>query len=48
MGQKRVHHNAEMIEHILTPELEEALALLLDDPKFDPHLSPIPSVEETR
>ncbi|SCA58930.1 Probable metal transport system membrane protein CPn_0347/CP_0413/CPj0347/CpB0354 [Chlamydiales bacterium SCGC AB-751-O23] len=48
MGQKRVHHNAEMIEHILTPELEEALTLLLDDPKFDPHLSPIPSIEETR
>lgn len=48
IGQKRVHHNAEMIEHILTPELEKALTFLLNDPKVDPHLSPIPTLEETQ
>lgn len=39
---ERVHHNAEEMEHILTPELEAELTLLLNDPKRDPHHQPIP------
>ncbi|WP_032124914.1 iron chelate uptake ABC transporter family permease subunit [Candidatus Protochlamydia naegleriophila] len=44
---ERVHHNAEEMEHILTPELEKELTLLLKDPKQDPHHQPIPPKEET-
>lgn len=40
---ERVHRNAEEMEHILTPELESELTLLLDDPKQDPHQQPIPA-----
>lgn len=39
---ERVHKSAEEMEHILTPDLEKKLALLLDDPKQDPHHQPIP------
>ncbi|WP_075884086.1 metal ABC transporter permease [Candidatus Protochlamydia sp. W-9] len=42
---ERVHHNAEEMEHILTPELEKELTELLHDPKHDPHRQPIPSKE---
>lgn len=44
MGQEadRVHHSAEEMEHILTPEIERELANLLDDPAQDPHDQPIP------
>ncbi len=42
VGAEKVHHNAEEMEHILTPEIEEALTRLLNDPKRDPHLQPIP------
>lgn len=42
MGRERVHRNAEEMEHILTPELERELTLLLRDPKHDPHHQPIP------
>jgi manganese/zinc/iron transport system permease protein len=38
-----VHDDAEQIEHILTPELEERLARMLEDPETDPHASKIPS-----
>jgi manganese/zinc/iron transport system permease protein len=38
----RVHHSAEEMEHILTPELEARLTQLLDDPERDPHHQPIP------
>ncbi|MCE2982640.1 MAG: metal ABC transporter permease [Parachlamydia sp.] len=41
-NQERVHYNAEEIEHILTPELEEELTLLLNNPRHDPHHQPIP------
>jgi manganese/zinc/iron transport system permease protein len=37
-----VHDDAEEIEHILTPELEERLAALLEHPEEDPHASRIP------
>lgn len=47
MGAERVHRNAEAMEHILTPELERELTLLLNDPKQDPHQQPIPSMENT-
>jgi manganese/zinc/iron transport system permease protein len=46
MGGERVHRNAEDMEHILTPELERELTLLLKDPKQDPHQQPIPPREE--
>jgi len=38
-----VHEDAETIEHILTPELEQELARMLDYPERDPHESKIPS-----
>ena len=41
-----VHRSAEEMEHIMTPELERQLVLLLDDPEFDPHQQPIPKVED--
>lgn len=45
LGQKIecVHKSAEEMEHILTPELEKKLTLLLDDPQQDPHDQPIPA-----
>lgn len=46
IGGERVHRNAEEMEHILTPELEYELTLLLNDPKQDPHHQPIPAREE--
>jgi manganese/zinc/iron transport system permease protein len=45
VGAERVHRSAEEMEHILTPEIESALTLLLNDPKYDPHHQPIPSKE---
>ncbi|MDN3506830.1 MAG: metal ABC transporter permease [Simkaniaceae bacterium] len=44
MGQEsdRVHHSAEEMEHILTPEIEVQLQALLDNPTTDPHEQPIP------
>ncbi len=45
VGAERVHHNAEEMEHIITPELEEELSIILDDPKMDPHHQPIPPKE---
>lgn len=45
VGAERVHRNAEEMEHVLTPELEQELTLLLNDPKQDPHRQPIPSRE---
>lgn len=37
-----VHDDADTIEHLLTPELEEKLEKLLEYPKTDPHKSEIP------
>lgn len=42
LGADKVHPNAEEMEHILTPEMEEKLTHLLQNPKTDPHNSPIP------
>lgn len=43
-GVEKVHHNAEEMEHILTPEIEKELIELLHDPKVDPHQQPIPTL----
>src|SRR5690606_21208422 len=40
----KVHENAEMIEHIITPELERELEIQLDFPERDPHESIIPRI----
>lgn len=37
-----VHHTAEEMEHIITPEMEERLTRLLGSPTKDPHKQPIP------
>lgn len=42
IGAEKVHRSAEEMEHILTPELERELGLLLNDPKKDPHDQCIP------
>lgn len=42
VGAERVHRSAEEMEHILTPEIERELTVLLNDPKVDPHDQPIP------
>ncbi len=42
VGVERVHKSAEEMEHILTPELERELTVLLNDPQLDPHQQPIP------
>jgi manganese/zinc/iron transport system permease protein len=39
---EKVHRTAEEMEHILTPEIEERLTRLFDNPKRDPHSQPIP------
>jgi manganese/zinc/iron transport system permease protein len=40
-----VHEDAESIEHVITPELEQKLEELLDYPTRDPHQTAIPSRE---
>lgn len=42
VGTERVHHSAEEMEHIITPEIEKELTQLLKNPKYDPHHQPIP------
>jgi manganese/zinc/iron transport system permease protein len=44
---EKVHKTAEEMEHILTPDLEERLTCLLENPSQDPHLQPIPKRSET-
>lgn len=45
VGKEKVHANAEEMEHIITPQLEEELTLLLKNPTLDPHSQPIPQKE---
>jgi len=40
-----VHEDAESIEHVITPEIEEKLVQLLKEPRFDPHRSVIPELD---
>ncbi len=51
MGWDRVHREAEVLEHVLSEELEEVIARKLGDPTRDPHGDPIPTpdlvLEET-
>jgi DtxR family Mn-dependent transcriptional regulator len=39
----RVHEEAEVLEHVLSEELEELIAASLGDPRRDPHGDPIPT-----
>jgi DtxR family transcriptional regulator, Mn-dependent transcriptional regulator len=43
----RVHREAEVLEHVLSEELEELIASKLGDPTHDPHGDPIPTRELT-
>jgi DtxR family Mn-dependent transcriptional regulator len=43
----RVHQEAEILEHVLSDELEELIAAKLGNPTIDPHGDPIPSRELT-
>jgi DtxR family transcriptional regulator, Mn-dependent transcriptional regulator len=48
----QVHAEAEVLEHVLSEELEELIAAKLGDPRVDPHGDPIPgrdgSIDEPR
>lgn len=37
-----VHEQADILEHVISERLEERIAAILGDPKFDPHGDPIP------
>src|ERR1700742_1745658 len=39
----RVHEEAEVLEHVLSDELEELISAKLGDPTHDPHGDPIPT-----
>jgi DtxR family Mn-dependent transcriptional regulator len=41
----RVHAEAEILEHVLSEDLEQLIAAKLGNPTVDPHGDPIPSVE---
>jgi DtxR family Mn-dependent transcriptional regulator len=43
----RVHDEAEVLEHYISEELEERMAIALGDPSHDPHGDPIPDRELT-
>jgi DtxR family Mn-dependent transcriptional regulator len=43
----RVHDEAEVLEHVLSEELEELIATKLGNPTHDPHGDPIPTRELT-
>jgi DtxR family Mn-dependent transcriptional regulator len=41
----RVHDEAEVLEHVISEELEQLISAKLGDPTRDPHGDPIPSAE---
>jgi DtxR family Mn-dependent transcriptional regulator len=41
----RVHDEAEILEHVLSEELEELIAVKLGHPTIDPHGDPIPTAD---
>jgi DtxR family transcriptional regulator, Mn-dependent transcriptional regulator len=45
MSWDRVHAEAEVLEHVLSEDLEQLIAARLGDPTIDPHGDPIPTVE---
>src|SRR6478609_11710843 len=47
MSWDEVHAEAEVLEHVLSDELEELIAAKLGNPTVDPHGDPIPSRELT-
>jgi DtxR family Mn-dependent transcriptional regulator len=47
MSWDEVHDEAEILEHVLSEELEELIAAKLGHPTLDPHGDPIPSRELT-
>src|SRR2546423_14204432 len=42
---ERVHAEAEVLEHVLSSELEDVIARKLGNPTHDPHGDPIPTRE---
>ncbi len=48
LPQDHVHRDAEEIEHVITPEIEERLTELLDRPERDPHEQEIPYIDKER
>lgn len=40
-----IHAEAEELEHVISPNFEDRLAVLLGEPEFDPHGEPIPNRE---
>ena len=47
LGWDQVHAEAEVLEHVLSEELEELIAAKLGNPTLDPHGDPIPTRELT-
>jgi DtxR family transcriptional regulator, Mn-dependent transcriptional regulator len=45
MSWDRVHKEAEVLEHAISPELSELIAAKLGNPTHDPHGDPIPTVD---
>ena len=45
MSWDRVHAEAEVLEHVLSEDLEQLISARLGDPTVDPHGDPIPTVE---
>jgi DtxR family Mn-dependent transcriptional regulator len=45
MSWDRVHREAEVLEHVLSEDLEAAISEKLGDPSVDPHGDPIPTAE---
>jgi DtxR family Mn-dependent transcriptional regulator len=45
MGWDRVHAEAEVLEHVLSEELEQLISARLGNPRVDPHGDPIPTDE---
>jgi DtxR family Mn-dependent transcriptional regulator len=45
MSWDRVHEEAEVLEHAISPELSELIAEKLGNPTHDPHGDPIPTLE---
>jgi DtxR family Mn-dependent transcriptional regulator len=43
----QVHAEAEKLEHVISEDLERRMADALDDPRVDPHGSPIPALDGT-
>ena len=41
----RVHDEAEILEHVLSDDLEQLIAARLGDPRVDPHGDPIPTAQ---